>query len=260
VKGSSGQVSAGIPAVTGEYMDFGDMLGDAFTYSREGVFGNTNRWLKLILALLCLGLPFSGYIMRVYRGATPAPDVDQWGTLFVDGLKLLAVGLVYAIPVMILWALIYGPFFLALAGGTMEKSALETWEPNFVLMLVFYIVELAIAVFMPIASIRFARTATFGEAFNFGAIVETIKKIGWLNYIVALILVSIIVSIPIFVLIFGFILVGGVSLFLLKEAGVLVFVGLLALMVLLILVLAPLFGVFQARCMTRIYDSVPPTV
>ena len=49
-------------------MDFGNMLGDAFTYTKEGVLGNMNRWLKLILAILCLGLPFNGYIMRVYRG------------------------------------------------------------------------------------------------------------------------------------------------------------------------------------------------
>ena len=58
-----------LPAVTGEYMDFGNMLGDAFTYTKEGVLGNMNRWLKLILAILCLGLPFNGYILRVYRGA-----------------------------------------------------------------------------------------------------------------------------------------------------------------------------------------------
>ena len=108
---------------------------------------------------------------------------------------------------------------------------------------------------MPVASIRFARTGTFAEAFNFSAIFETIGKIGWLNYIIALVLVSIVVSIPIIILIFGFILIGGVSLFLLKEAGVFLFLGLLVLMILLILILSPLFGVFQARYMTRLYDS-----
>ena len=50
-------------------MDFGEMLGDAFTYTKEGVFLNMKRWLNLILAIICLGLPFNGYIMRVYRGA-----------------------------------------------------------------------------------------------------------------------------------------------------------------------------------------------
>ena len=239
-------------------MDFTEILGDAFAYTREGVFGNMNRWLKLILAILCLGLPFSGYIMRIYRGKAPAPDVDEWGTLFVDGLKLFFVGIVYAIPLIILWAFIYGPFFLGIASGTMKESALATWEPNFVLMIVFYIVDLAIAVIMPIASIRFARTGIFTEAFNFSGITGTIGRIGWINYVVALLLVSIVVSIPIFVLIIGFIIVGAVSLVLLKEAGLLVILALLALGILLMLILAPLFGVFQARYMTRLYDCAAP--
>jgi hypothetical protein len=239
-------------------MDFTEMLGDAFTYTREGVLGNMNRWMKLILALLCLGLPFSGYIMRVYRGVKPAPDVDQWGTLFVDGLKLLAVGIVYAIPLIILWVLIYGGFFLGIISGTMKESALATWEPNFVLMIIFYILELAVTILMPIASIRFARTGIFSEAFNFSGIIGTIRRIGWINYIVALLLVSIIVSIPICVLIFGFIIAGAISLVLLKEAGLLVILALIALAVLILLILSPLFGVFQARYMTRLYDCAAP--
>jgi hypothetical protein len=235
-------------------MDFAEMLGDAFTYTREGVLGNMNRWLKLILALICLGLPYSGYIMRIYRGKTPAPDVDEWGTLFVDGLKLLVVGIVYAIPLLILWAFIYGPFFLGLASGAMNENALATWEPNFVLIIIFYIVEIAVTIIMPVASIRFARTGSFAEAFNFSGITGTIGRIGWINYIVALILVSIVVSIPILILIFGFILIGSAALVLLKEAALLVILALIALAVLLFLIIVPLFGVFQARYMTRLYD------
>lgn len=238
-------------------MDFAEIFGDAFTYTRGGVWGNMNRWLKLILAVLCLGLPFNGYIMRVYRGATPAPDVDRWGTLFVDGLKLLVVGIVYAIPLLILWVLIYGTLFLTLFFGRMDTNAMAAFSPNFILMLLFYIVEIAIVVVMPVASIRLARTGIFAEAFNFSAIADTIGKIGWLNYIVALVLVSLVISIPVFILIFGFILVAGATVLLLEAgfAGLLFFIGL---GILLLLVLSPLFGVFQARSMTRVYDSAAP--
>jgi len=238
-------------------MDFGEMLGDAFTYTKEGVLGNMNRWLNLILAIICLGLPFNGYIMKVYRGAAPAPEVDRWGTLFVDGLKLLVVGIVYAIPLLILWVLIYGPLFLGIIGGSTDKIAMGSFAPNLLLMLLFYIVEIAFAVIIPVAYIRFARTGTFAEAFNFSAIVETIGKIGWLNYIIALVLVSLVVGIPVFILIFGFILVAGATELLLNAgfAGLLFFIGL---GILLLLVLSPLFGVFQARYMTRVYDSAAP--
>jgi len=243
-------------------MDFENMLGDAFTFTKEGVLGNTDRWLKLILAIICLGLPFNGYIMRVYRGATPAPEVDQWGTLFIDGLKLLAVGIVYALPILIIWMFIFGTMLFAGFSDTPAETAIAATGMNLLLMMLMYVVEIAVAFILPVASIRFARTGTFAEAFNFSAIFETIGKIGWLNYIIALVLVSLVVGIPVFLLIFGlifgFIIIGGVSLFMLKEAGVFVFLGLLLLMVLLILVLAPLFGVFQARYMTRVYDSAAP--
>lgn len=238
------------------------MLGDAFTFTREGVLGNMNRWLKLFLAVLCLGLPFNGYIMRVYRGAMQAPDVDQWGTLFIDGLKLLAVGIAYALPILIIWMFIFGTMLFAGFSNAPDEIAVAATGMNFLLMMLMYVVEIAVAVIMPVASIRFARTGIFSEAFNFSAIFETIGKIGWLNYIIALVLVSLVVGIPVFVFIlafiFGLIIIGGASLFMLKEAGVFVFLGLLLLMVLLLLILAPLIGVFQARYMTRLYDCAAP--
>ena len=97
-------------------MDFGTMPDDAFAYTRLGIFENANRWLKLILAILCLGIPLNGYLMRIYR-IQPAPEGDNGGTLFVDGLKLMIVGFVYAIPVFILYAVIYGSLFLSAMSG-----------------------------------------------------------------------------------------------------------------------------------------------
>lgn len=243
-------------------MDFQEILSDAFTYTKEGVWGNTNRWLKLIIAIICLGLPFNGYIMRVYRGAKPAPDVDEWGTLFIDGLRLLAVGIVYALPLIIVWMLIFGSMLLAGFSDEAAGAGIAAAGLNLLLMMVMYIYEIAIAVIMPIASIRFARTNTFAEAFNFSGIFATIGRIGWLNYIIAIILVGLVVGIPMMVLIFGFVIVaiiiGGASVFLLKEAGILIFFGLLALMLLIIVIVSPLFGIFQARCLTRVYESAPP--
>lgn len=242
-------------------MDFQEILSDAFLYTREGVLENSNRWLKLIIALICLGLPFNGYVMRVYRGANPAPEVDEWGTLFMDGLKLFAVGLVYALPIIIIWLFIFGTMLLSGFSDDMAGAGIAAAGMNMLLMMVLYLYEIVIAVLMPIASIRFARTNTFSEAFNFSAIFGTIGRIGWLNYIIAIILVGLVVGIPMMVLIFGFIIVaiiiGGASMLVLKEAGLLILFGVIALMLLLILIVAPLFGIFQARCMTRVYDSAP---
>jgi hypothetical protein len=54
------------------------------------------------------------------------------------------------------------------------------------------IVALITGLLATIGIIRFARTGSMGEAFNFGAILETIRKIGWLNYILALLLLFIV--------------------------------------------------------------------
>ena len=238
-------------------MEFGALLDDAFTYMKEGVFGNMNRWLNLILATICLGIPMNGYIMRIYRGATPAPEVDQWGTLFIDGLKLVVVGLIYAIPIMILWAFIYGGMFLATITGRMNTAAMENWSPNLGLIVLMYLVEIIVGIIMPVASIRFARTGSFSEAFNFSAIFETIGKIGWITYLIALIIVGIVICIPIFIIIIGFIVAGGAAIFLL-HLGAIAFLGLLAVFVLVLLILSSLFSVFQARYLTKVYDSAAP--
>ena len=241
-------------------MDFGTMLDDALAYTKQGVFENANRWLKLIIAILCLGIPMNGYVMRIYRGAQPAPEVDNWGSLFIDGLKLMIVGLVYAIPIFILYVITYGSIVLAVLSGStgpMESAMLSEWTPNIGLVLLMYLVEIVIGLIVPVASIRFARTNSFSEAFNVGAIFGYIGKIGWINYIIALILITLVIAIPIVILVLGFILLGGIILFLFKVSMIAI-VGLIIALVIIILTLVPLFTVFQARYMTRVYDSAEP--
>jgi len=233
-------------------MDFGALLDDAFSYTRSGIFGNLNRWAALILAVICLGIPMNGYVMRIYRGTDTAPDVDRWGTLFFDGLKLVIVGLIYSIPLLIVWAFIYGGMFIEMVKGNLVAAG--NFEPNLALLLLMYAVEIVIGIIMPVASIRFARMNRFAEAFNFGAIFTTIGKIGWIRYILALIILAIVIGIPIFILVFGFIIVAGAGIYL-TGGGNIALLGLVALFILVMLILSPLIGVFQARYMTRLYES-----
>jgi hypothetical protein len=241
-------------------MNFGTILDDALTYTRNGIFNNMNRWMNLIIAVLCLGLPMNGYVMRIYRDENPAPEIENWGTLFIDGLKLMLVGLIYAIPVFIVAAITYSSIILALLSGNtprMDSAMMSGWSPNIGLILLMYVVEIAVGVIVPIASIRFARTNSFSEAFNIGTIIEYIAKIGWINYIIALILVALVIGIPIALLVFGFILLGGIVM-LVFRVSTMVILGFISALILIILILAPLFAVFQARFMTQIYDSAAP--
>jgi hypothetical protein len=149
-------------------MDFGMALDDAFAYTKQGVFENANKWLKLILAILCLGIPMNGYVMRIYRGEHPAPEVDNWGTLLVDGLELMIVGLIYAIPIFIIWVITYGGIFLTALSGSPDhlgSAFVSGWTPHIGLVFLMYLVEIIVGLIVPIASIRFARTNSFSEAF-----------------------------------------------------------------------------------------------
>ena len=153
---------------------------------------------------------------------------------------------------MIVWAFVYGGMMLTLIQG--NTAAMENWSPNIGLMGLMYVLEIIIGIIMPVAAIRFARTGSFSEAFNVGAILETIKKIGWINYIIALILIAIVIAVPVCIIVFGMILIGGMSMYMLGGNTVTI-LGFVAAAVLIILTLAPLLSVFQARYMTRVYDS-----
>jgi hypothetical protein len=129
------------------------------------------------------------------------------------------------------------------------------WAPNIGLIILIFLVEIAIGIIMPVASIRFARSNSFSEGFNISAILSYIGKIGWINYIIALVLITLVIAIPICILALGFILLGGITMVIFKL-NFIVILGFILAMILIILILAPLFAVFQARYMTRVYDSV----
>jgi hypothetical protein len=224
-------------------MDYGTMIGASFTYVKEGIIDNVNKWLLLMIATLILTIPLMGYIMNVYRGTKPAPEVEGWSKLFVDGILLFIVGIIYAIPVIILEFLTIGAAFAT----TMKSNptALMTGLAGAgILAVILIIVAIIIGIISPIGIIRFARTGNFGEAFNFGEIIATIKKIGWLSYILALIIVAIVVGIPVLVL----------WVILIALTIALPLVGLVIAGIILLIVL-PIIAVFEARYLTQVYES-----
>jgi hypothetical protein len=232
-------------------MDFGKIIDDALNYTKGGILWRMDRWAKLIIATILLEIPMTGYIMRIYHGAAPAPEVDDWCSQSIDGLKLIVVAIVYSIPIIILWVLIYGRLVMSVFSGglkDLDPASMAGFEPNLGLILLMYLFEIIIFVMLPVASIRFARTASFSEAFNVGAITGYIGRIGWVSYILALIIVAAIVGIPVFILMFA-----------IGLAGILVFNSIIGTIIaagVVMLIIAPPLAVFQARYLTRVYDSV----
>ena len=165
-------------------MDFGNMIGESFEYSKDAVFGNYKKWLMLVVATILLGIPLFGYLMKVLRGENPSPEVEDWGTLFVDGIKYLAIALIYAIPLIIVGILIVRAVVAGMTAGTLADM-MTAFGLIVVGLVIMVIIAIFIAVFEIIGVVRLARTGSIREAFNFNEILVTIKKLGWGQYLIA---------------------------------------------------------------------------
>ncbi|WP_440949889.1 DUF4013 domain-containing protein [Methanosphaerula subterraneus] len=186
-------------------MDYGNMVLDAFEYTREALIEKWMRWLLLtiVTAIPIVNFISLGYMMEIIRGTRPAPELEDWGTLFVDGLKLFIVGLVYMIPAIVIFLIFSGLGILAII-----TSGSTNWDLGMILgllasgisgLFIALIVGLVIGFIAIIGMVRFTRTGSLSEAFNFNAILETISRISWMDYIIALVILYIVSAIVKFV-------------------------------------------------------------
>lgn len=208
-------------------MDYAAMFEESFQYVKEALWGKWVKWLLLVVCTIIFPL-FLGYILEIMRGKKPAPELENWGKLFIDGIKVFIVALVYSIPAIVVLAIAIGASNII---GVLSPAA--GFGSMIIGLIVFWVVAVVIALIAAFAPVRLARYNSIGEAFNFKAIVEHIGKIGWGSYIVALLIYLIAIGIVNFV-------IGSIP----------------AIGSILNLLLTPAYGIFGARYITLIYDSV----
>ncbi|MFA5296059.1 MAG: DUF4013 domain-containing protein [Methanoregulaceae archaeon] len=229
-------------------MEYGKMLGDSFEYAKEAVWGKWMKWILLIISSIIFPL-ILGYVMEIYRGQKPAPELKNWGRLFIDGLKYIVASIIYMIPVLVV-IIVFG----GLAFFSVIQQAAMSGDPDFFLtntellvpiigmffagLFIAVILGIIISLFMYIGIIRMARTDRFGEAFNFSGILETIRRIGWGSYILALIVLFVVMVVLAIVL---------------AIVMSIPFIGWI-----IYLFLIPLLTIFQARYMVQVYEVGTP--
>jgi hypothetical protein len=211
-------------------MDIGKTLNDSLEYAKDAVWGKWVRWILLIISSIIFPL-ILGYELEVYRGKKPAPEPTNWGTLFIDGIKLLIIEIIYAIPSLIVLGLTIGAAALAVMS---PGRAMALWGSFALGIVITIIVAFITGLVAAMGIVRFARTGRMGEAFNFGAIFELIGKIGWGSYILSLIVVDVVAAIIALIL------------------SAIPFIGWL-----LFLIVIPALVIFVARYITILYDSMP---
>jgi hypothetical protein len=211
-------------------MDIANALRDSYGFAGDVVWG---KWVRWILLLFC-GLFFPlllGYEAEIYRGNKPAPDWCKLERFFIDGLKLFVIQLIYAIPV-ILVAVIFIGTAVIIAVSTSPDKIIGVIGSILVGLLLTLIVALVIALVEMMGVVRFARTGRIGEAFNFGAIFQTIGKIGWVSYILSIVALFVVV----------FLVVVALSL--------IPFIG-----PFLVFLIAPAIAIFTTQYITLLYES-----
>ncbi|UUX92686.1 DUF4013 domain-containing protein [Methanoplanus endosymbiosus] len=222
-----------------------DIVGEALSYTKDGFVGEWMKWLLLIICTLIQGITFNivplatGYMYRIYSGAKPAPEINQWGKLFVDGWKINIVMILYAIPAIII-ALIFGvlafvpEFFAPVTTG--QAPNMVALAGVFVGLGITMVVILVLFLFAYMGVVRLGKTDKIGEAFNFHAINETVSNgVGWLGYIGYYILLWLIAVIFVVIM---------------MILAIIPLVGWF-----LMFVIAPLWAVFTARYMVNIYEA-----
>ncbi|WP_435146928.1 DUF4013 domain-containing protein [Halobaculum sp. P14] len=133
--------------------------------------------LTLLSVLIIPAFIVQGYLIRVLRAAATgeeaAPSFTDWGDLFVDGLKLLVINLVYGIAIMVPFVLvgvvgIGGAAFTEGFGGVAALSAVTV-----LLFALVALVALVISYVIPAALTNFALDGSLSAAFD----VDTIKQV-----------------------------------------------------------------------------------
>ena len=226
-------------------MEIGEIISDSIRYP-------TSNWGKvLILGVIMIAsvliVPvflLIGYLFRIIKatlaGLDELPEFDEIGEMFIDGLKVFVVGIVYSIPVIII-SLIISAITGSSTSASISLNPAMIW--GFVLVyLVYIIVAVIIGLIEVIAIANMAYyDGELGAAFSFSEILDRIARIGWGKYIVTYIVIAIV----------GFIgfLIGLLTLFIL--------VG----FILLPLVIAPFIYMFGARAIALLFtesiDEIP---
>lgn len=224
------------------------IISNASEYVKTGLIDHWKRWIVLIILSLIQMFTIniiplvSGYLVRVYAQPDDmAPEIDEYGKLFVDGWKMNIVTILYMIPAIII-ALAFGAVGVISALAGLFAEGKMTHIGGLMLgsigLFLAFLVFLLITLVMNMAYVHFSRSGRLLDAFSIGEITRNISDgIGWGSYIVMWIIVWLLTTV------FFFIISG------LTMIPILGWLALLA--------LTPLWSVFLAKINGNVYYNRP---
>ncbi|WP_321211128.1 DUF4013 domain-containing protein [Methanothermobacter sp. DP] len=145
-----------------------------------------------------------GYGFRALKasiaGFDELPEFDEWGEMFVDGLKVFVVQIVYMIvPLIIIFAGTFGsPAMVSPAGAIPEPTSFTGLLGGTAIIGVILAIILGLIETIAIAHMAY-NDSDLGAAFRFSEILDVISQIGWIDYIIWYIVVGLIAAVIAFI-------------------------------------------------------------
>ena len=164
----------------------GDNLSESFGYAKDKLVGSIGNWILLIILTIIPIVNFIaiGTYLKIFRGEDP--KVENIGKSFVDGILAFIILFIYLLIPIFIFSMV---MWTAVSGLTTDSTA--TLIGAGIGGIIWLIIFILFGLILTPALINFARNG-FGAAFKFGEIFGMISKAGWLNYILAIIVLGII--------------------------------------------------------------------
>lgn len=176
----------------GENMDIIENITESIKYPLAD-------WVKIVILTVISIVPIvnfmsMGYYLRIIKsalaGVDEVPDFDNLGELFIDGIKVIIVEIIYMIIPIIIFAVAVLPLLLAGDPSSIMSGLMSGL--TIVLMIIGVIVTIIVSLLLLPALVNMALyDGSMGAAFRFGEIMEKIAAIGWGSYILWIIAIII---------------------------------------------------------------------
>ena len=168
--------------------------GKSFTY----MFEEDNWITKFLIGVVVGTIPIInfaafGYVLEIVKNVRdgdqqPLPEWDDFGTLFINGLKFLLGTMVYALPAILI-SFMFVPFAIL---AEEAPGALVGLGITAVTCLVIFFALLPVLL-MPVLMVQFARRDLIGDMFAFGDMWQMIKS-DIATYLIILLLLFFVMS------------------------------------------------------------------
>jgi hypothetical protein len=167
-------------------------------------------YLATLIGVACIFLVplMQGYCYRILRSGNELPPLhNTWG-LFFNGWRMNITLIIYAIPLLItslVYALIFLYFFpdagIYAPAEVIEAEGFWYVATVFSYSAIQFITLICISLFALVGLAHLANTGSIAEAVGFTRIAGIIRKIGWYDYLLAIVIMSILFLLLLFVLI-----------------------------------------------------------